>query len=237
MTAPALAWFEDDDSRGLVRWGVAGAVVVGVYAALIAGYLFWHEPDEIGDDAPVVSVELAPIDSVADAHLRDVAPAPEEMVEQKATPTDVPKPPDEPKVDEPPPPDVTTADIPLPQQKPPEKMEETRPPAPMTAAPVAGGAPKVDPSWESALVRHLQQYKRYPGNAQARNEQGTVLLGFSVDRGGHVLSRRIVRSSGHPDLDEEVLALVLRAQPLPAFPASMTQVKLDLTVPIRFSLR
>ena len=31
--------------------------------------------------------------------------------------------------------------------------------------------------------------------------------------------------------------LIARAQPLPPFPASMTQPRIDLTVPIRFSLR
>jgi periplasmic protein TonB len=64
-----------------------------------------------------------------------------------------------------------------------------------------------------------------------------VLLSFSVDRAGHVLSHQIVRSFGHPELDAEVTSMIERAQPLPAFPTSMTDDKLDLTVPIRFSLR
>ena len=64
-----------------------------------------------------------------------------------------------------------------------------------------------------------------------------MLLGFSVDRSGRVLTRRVVQSSGHPDLDQEVMEMVMRAQPLPAFPPSMTQSELDLTVPIRLSLR
>jgi hypothetical protein len=33
------------------------------------------------------------------------------------------------------------------------------------------------------------------------------------------------------------MAMIQRAEPLPAFPASMTEPQLDLTVPIRFSLR
>jgi protein TonB len=93
------------------------------------------------------------------------------------------------------------------------------------------------PSWQADLVRHLQQYKRYPEGAQAKHEQGVVLLGFSVDRNGRVLARRVVQSSGHADLDQEVMEMVMRAQPLPAFPPSMTQTELALTVPIRFSLR
>jgi TonB family protein len=93
------------------------------------------------------------------------------------------------------------------------------------------------PSWQADLVRHLQQYKRYPSGAKGKREQGVVLLGFSVDRNGRVLAHRIVQSSGHADLDQEVMDMIVRAQPLPAFPASMTQTELALTVPIRFSLR
>jgi periplasmic protein TonB len=235
MTALALTWFEDDDPRELRRWVLAAAVVLGIHASLISGYLMWHVPDEIGDDSSAVTVELSPIDSTADANQRDVAPAPEEMVEQKAVP-DLQKPPDEPKLEEPPPPDMTMSDVTPPEQKP-QKLEEKRPPAPQTAARVKGGAPQVAASWQTGLVRHLQQYKRYPSEAQSHGDEGVVLLGFSVDRTGHVLTRHIIRSSGHADLDDEVMAMIDRAQPLPPFPPTMPEPKLDLTVPIRFSLR
>jgi periplasmic protein TonB len=211
---------------------------VGLHGVLIAGYLAWREPaDEIGDLTSAVTVDLAPIDTVADANQRDIAPGPEDMVEQKPVPEVAKQPEEQPKTEEPPPPPATTADIALPEPKPPQKTEEERPPAPRTTARVEGGAPRVAPSWQADLVRHLQQYKRYPGGAQAKHEQGVVLLGFSVDRNGRVLTRRVVQSSGYADLDQEVMEMVMRAQPLPAFPASMTQPELDLTVPIRFSLR
>ena len=51
--------------------------------------------------------------------------------------------------------------------------------------------------------------------ASARGQHGTAELRFTVDRSGHVLSARIERGSGHPLLDEETLALIQRAQPLP----------------------
>lgn len=236
MTMLSPVWFEEDP-RDLRRWALAAAIVVCVHAALIGGYLVWGpQPDELGADDSVVNVELAPIDTLADAKQLDVAPAPEEMIEQKATPLQPQKQPDQPKIDEPPPPEATTDDIALPVQKPPEKVEEQRPPAPLTTAPVKGGAPRVEPTWETRLVRHLQLYKRYPSGAQARSEEGVVLLAFSVDRDGHVLTRHIVQSSGHAELDNEVMEMIQRAQPLPAFPASMTQAQLSLTVPIRFSL-
>lgn len=240
-TTPArlLPWFGDDDPRDLLRWSLAAAAVLGAHAALIGGYLWWHQPEqEIGDDAPIVAVELAPIETVADAQQRDIAPGPEDMVEQKA----VPKPekqPEAPKIEQPPPPPPAAAipDVALPEQKPPEQVEEPRPPAPRTTARVQGGAPHIEPTWATALLKRLQQFKRYPRVAQARDEQGIVLLAFSVDRNGRVLTHHIAKSSGHADLDDEVTAMIERAQPLPAFPASMTQATLDLTVPIRFTLR
>ena len=94
----------------------------------------------------------------------------------------------------------------------------------------------VDPSWQTSLVQQLQRFKRYPAEAQTRSEQGAVLLSLSLDRNGHVLAYSIAHSSGHADLDNEVMEMIKRAEPLPPFPASMTQARIDLTVPIQFSL-
>jgi periplasmic protein TonB len=211
MIARALPWFEDDNPRDLARWSLAAAVVLCVHAAAIASYLlWWHAPDaDLGDDTPIISIELT---------------APEIDQQEQA------------KVDEPTPPKETSTDAVLPVEKPPEKVDQTSP-APRTTVRTEASAPRVDPSWQSLLLKHLQQFKSYPSGARQRSEQGVVLLAFSIDRDGHVLSRRIVSSSGFADLDAEVLALVERAQPMPAFPPSMTEAQLDLTVPIRFSLR
>jgi protein TonB len=237
MTTLSPSWFEDESPRDLFRWGTAAAVVLGIHAGAIAFYLFWHQPEEeVGDDAVVVTVELAPIDSTPDAEQRAVAPAPETTIESRAVrEPQKEKPTEEVKVEQPP--DEAPAIVPEPVVKPPEKVEEARPPAPVTAQRVKGGAPRIEPSWQSSLVRQLQRYKRYPSEAQSRSEEGVVLLSFSLDRTGHVLAHHIVRSSGFADLDNEVMAMIKRAEPLPAFPASMPQPQLDLTVPIRFSLR
>ena len=223
MTAFALPWLEDEDPDDLRRWAIAAALVVGIHSALIAGYWGWQHfyPSDLGDDTEVVSLELAPIDDVDQP---EVAPQPE--VQQK-------------QVEEtPPPPDVSNDIAALPEQKPIIEEEKKPPPPQPTPARTKGGATQPVPvTWTTGLVRHLQQYKRYPSDAQQRGEEGVVQLAFSVDRTGHVLSRRIVQSSGHADLDEEVMSMIDRAQPLPAFPPSMTQNRIDLTVPIRFTLR
>jgi periplasmic protein TonB len=209
MSAPALRWLNDEEPRDLVRWSAAGGIVVCVHAALIAGYLLWPRPQlEIGDDTPVISIDLAAAEI--------------DQVEQV-------------KIEQPIPPKETSEQADIPEQKPPEKVVPPSP-APRTTVQAPASAPRIDPSWQSLLLKRLQQFKSYPRQARQRNEQGVALLGFSVDRDGRVLASRIVQSSGHAELDDEVMTMIERAQPLPAFPASMTQEKVELTVPIRFSL-
>lgn len=238
MSMSALSWHDDRNPRELARWAIAAAVVVGVHAGALTYLLAVHEPDVVGSNMDAVTLELAPIDSTPDAVASDLAPAPETMVESSPLP-DVPQPPEklkeEVKLERPP--DDALAEVPLPVEKPPEKVANSPPPAPVTAQQVKGGAPKVEASWQTSLMRQLQRFKRYPASAQSRKEEGVVLLSFSLDRAGHVLAHSIARSSGHADLDNEVMAMIMRAEPLPAFPDSMQQTRVDLTVPIRFSLR
>ena len=221
MTVLALPWFDDEDPRDLRRWAIAAAVVIGVHAAAIGAYVFLHQPDEIGDDTSPIAMDFAPADDTVDQP--EMAPVPEEQPKQFEEP--------------PPPPEPSQAVIAPPDEPLPQPIEQPKPPAPAVPARVKGGALRVEPSWQTALVRHLQQYKRYPSDAQSRGDEGVVQLSFTVDRTGHVLSREIARSSGHRELDDEVMSMIERAQPLPPFPASMPQAKLDLTVPIRFSLQ
>lgn len=93
------------------------------------------------------------------------------------------------------------------------------------------------PSWKGQVVAILQRNKRYPAEAEARHEQGTAQLAFSIDRRGHVTASRIARSSGFPALDQETLALVRRASPFPPPPPDVRGAQISLTVPIRFAIR
>jgi periplasmic protein TonB len=217
MTALALGWFEDEDARDLRRWAFAAFIVVAIHVVAIAAYLYVRAPDEVGDDITPVSVELSPSDDTVDQP--EIAPVPEEQQKQ---------------VEQPPP--DTSATVAMPEPKPLQNQED-KPATPAVPARVKGGAPRIATSWETSLVKHLEQFKRYPAGAQSRGEEGIVMLSFSVDRSGHVLAHQIVKSSGFPDLDAEVMQMIERAQPLPVFTADMTEPNLDLTVPIRFSLK
>lgn len=221
MIARVLPWFEDDDDpRDLWRWAIAGAIVIAIHAAAITAYVYGHQPDQIGDETTPVAVDLAPSDDTVDQAASDRVP------DEEQTPQPPPPPPP------PPAPAVT-----LPDETPPPPVVEQKPaPSEEQQARTKGGAERVAPSWLTSLVRRLQQYKRYPNEARDRNEIGTVTVNFTVDRTGHLLSRQIAHSSGHPALDKEGLAMLERAQPFPVFPASMTDAELNLTIPISFDL-
>jgi protein TonB len=109
--------------------------------------------------------------------------------------------------------------------------------APPTAAAPAAPASNVQPNWRSALIGRLQQAKRYPAMARARDEQGVATITFTMDRQGHVVSVALTRSSGSAALDEEAVALIHRAEPLPALPPEMRGDTITLTAPISFVLR
>ena len=83
----------------------------------------------------------------------------------------------------------------------------------------------------------LSRHKRYPRPAQEQRQQGTAYLRFTLDRGGRVLAFHMDRSSGFPLLDEEVVALIQRAQPLPAPPVEVVGDRFELVMPVAFSIR
>ena len=113
-------------------------------------------------------------------------------------------------------------------------------PAPSSAPPSPATSPslaRVQVSWQKALIDHLNRHKRYPEAARSRGAQGVVIVAFRIDRGGRVVSAGVAKSSGLPMLDEEALALLERASPLPAPPEHTAGPALDLTLPIQFRIR
>jgi protein TonB len=97
-------------------------------------------------------------------------------------------------------------------------------------------APDSSAQYMRELAARLSQVKRYPEVAVALHEEGTVLLSFQIDRAGRLLAWTIVSSSGHDDLDNEVVRMIAAAAPFPPFPASWVQREKEFRVPIGFSV-
>jgi len=113
-------------------------------------------------------------------------------------------------------------------------------PKPVAPAPVPAPQPAAGETRDSFLGRLLAQlnrFKQYPRAARQAHIEGVVMLHFVMDAQGKVLSAEIAKSSGRPVLDAEALALIQRAQPLPALPADYPTRTLDAVVPVEFSLR
>ena len=118
MTALSLPWFEDEDPRDLRRWAIAAAIVFAIYAGAVAGYVFFHRPDEIGDANSPLAFDLAPSDDTIDQP--EIAPVPEEQPKQVEEP--------------PPPPEPSQAVVAPPDEPPPQPIEQPKPPTPAVPA-------------------------------------------------------------------------------------------------------
>ena len=131
---------------------------------------------------------------------------------------------------------------------PPVFAVRTMTPPPVAAQPpMAAPAPAAIPapqkstgetrdSYLGRLLAQLNRFKLYPRAARQAHIEGVVMLRFVMDADGKVQSFEIAKSSGRPVLDAEALALIQRAQPLPALPADYPTRTLDAVVPIEFSL-
>lgn len=189
----------------------------------------------------------------------DPEPDPDPEPEPEPEPDPAPRPDPEPLPDEAPElPEMETVEAILPSERlPPPPSRSAQPPAAReqlstppsalappgeTAASPAEGAPSLSLqaaaiSWQSALLGQLERHKRYPAQARRQRREGTAQLRFTLDREGRVVSGEIMTSSGSDLLDAEVLALLARAQPLPAPPDHMPGDVIEIIVPIEFYLR
>ncbi|KIZ36795.1 MULTISPECIES: TonB family protein [Rhodopseudomonas] len=104
-----------------------------------------------------------------------------------------------------------------------------------SVAPAPGtgeSARRIRTTWQKELVAHLDKHKRYPaGKAQKRVE---IVVGFELDRLGHVLSVSLVKGSGDAAFDDAALAMVRRSDPVPAPPPLVADEGLSFSLPVIF---
>lgn len=231
------------------RWTLSTlAVVLGCSALVAAAH--WR-PAAATDPLPPAAamvVELAPLPQTPSAPSAQ-PPGPQQVEAPKPRPK-TPQP--QPRIEAP-----VTSDIALPQAEPQqeEQPRQEHPPAPATTAPPSEDAPAADLaaaprqsaqsmstaaaklSFQQQLLGHLQRHKRYPAVSQMRRQQGVPYIRFRMDRKGTVLSASLERSGGHAPLDQEALALLQRAQPLPALPDDIAGDTAEFVVPVEFFLK
>lgn len=107
--------------------------------------------------------------------------------------------------------------------------------APRSAAPSPGtgeSAQRIKATWQKELIAHLNRYKRYPAATYAHS--APVMLSFTLDRLGHVVSMNLQHSSGDPAFDQAALAMMTRADPVPPPPPAVADEGLTFTMPVIF---
>jgi protein TonB len=254
------------DRNELLRWVLSGAAVVFLHGAVAAAVVHWNDDSAseptaalVVDLAPFPTAPPETIDNVPPGPLQPDAVAAQEVAVKEVKEEIEERPETEPSRDEVQPellravnPEVVLdATPPKPEQKAeiPQQAqlasEASAPPpipeaalAAVSAAPIQG-PPNVDRSnallrWQSTISAVLERNKRYP--AEARNDRGTVHVEFILDRQGHVMSRRVVTTSGSSALDREALEMIKRSQ-FPPPPAAVPDTQLSFTVPVRFNMR
>jgi len=178
-----------------------------------------HEEPEKNPPDPPAPEPLKPVD--------------EEVVEERPSPVE--------KVEVPLPVAQPKRERPLPRSQPASRQSraamqaaaQVRQSTVTAARQTTSGLSSVSPAnWQSRLMAHLEQRKRYPAGARARNERGIAYARFTIDDAGNVLSVALARSSGFSELDQEVLSLVRRASPVPALPPGVNRT---ITASVRFN--
>ena len=224
----------------VMRWGLCFTVAVAAHGAAALALLLNPSSDSDFDaGAPVVMIELPEAPAAFATPPSDLAPGPTEPESEQTPP---------PKEETKPPEQVAEVALPEPEPPKPEPPAEEKPPTAMpsvvmaTPAPPVAGAAVQPPAaivrrWESALVAHIERFKRYPAEARARGQQGLARVAFTIDRDGRVRTSHILQTSGSPELDQESLAMLNRAQPMPKPPSQVQTSELSFVVPVRFNIR
>jgi len=215
-------------------FGLAGTSAI--FAMVVAGFFLTI--------TRFVSVEPTPALTVV--NLSPPASPPEAPPTEREAPEPIEKmetPPDRPKREaiELPAPLIAIRTMPKPAPSPTVDptpiMVETAAPKTQPAPPAPEAANNAPDSWEGRVLAQLASHRRYPRLAMTRRQQGVPYIRFVMNRDGKVLSSRLERSSGFPDLDREAVELPKRAAPLPKPPDHRPGDTVELVVPVEFFLR
>jgi periplasmic protein TonB len=250
VTAAAILPADDKDS--LRRWVFAASVVVLLHGAIVSWLMHLRDTSLAGAPPAVIMIVLAPLDVAPPTETPpEVTPGPQM---RQAEPEEAQPPQAIPVPELPPAPKPNVVLTTPPKPKPKKIVKEVpkpvvkparEPPALRTSAPRAAAASKAAASpaasaaeaaaWRSAWSAALNWNRHYPEAARARGEQGTVRLALTIDRGGHVVSARLIASSGSSILDQAALEMARHVSGRPLPPEMGSSV--SLTVPVRYSIR
>lgn len=95
---------------------------------------------------------------------------------------------------------------------------------------------KLVENWQKEIVTSIAKHRAYPPEARARGTEGTVMVRFSIDRYGRLITKTMTQSSGHDLLDKAAVATLERVPDFPAAPKALAGEAFEFALPIKFSV-
>jgi periplasmic protein TonB len=222
----AVAERASDRRADVVRWATCFAVVAAAHGLGAMALLNNSSEDsDFGIDVPVVMLDLPESLATSTAPPSELPQGPMEEQETEPTP---------PKEETKPPEPEAEVAIPIPEPPKQEQVVEEK----HAMAPSGANAPRVSVTrWQSQLFAHIEHFKRYPDKARSRGSQGSAKVAFTIDHEGRLVSSRVIQSSGSETLDNETLAMLARAQPLPRPPDQASDADLTIVFQMNFNIK
>jgi protein TonB len=246
-------------------WVLAAFGAFAIHAGCVALALGANRPDaddDLGAPGIEIGIELTsprldPTDLPVGPNTDASAPSPA-VIAQKAVPDQTQLPKAIPNETDDPDRVVSPTDLVKPKDDDPKvptiqaAPSEQSAAAEATAVPTVGGAMEssrsVTPTqgtgtsavrervtWQKELAAHLDKFKRYPSDRAIQTAE--VVVGFVLDRVGHVLSTHIVKGSGDASFDQAALATLQRSDPVPPPPPLVADEGLTFTLPVIFHVK
>ncbi|MBS0267810.1 MAG: TonB family protein [Proteobacteria bacterium] len=179
------------------------------------------ETIETSEIVPIQEQRVKPPEEVKPDELRDVITSDASEVQSETVKTDEPPPPDTP----PPEPQVVET------KSQPEQVAIVTEQSSGEAK--SGGDAKAFGRYLGQINDHVQRAKINPRSSVA----GTVVMRFTVDVDGRLLSKEVATSSGSKLLDDAATAALDRAAPFPPIPPEISIKPLAFTQPFKFIMR
>ena len=114
-------------------------------------------------------------------------------------------------------------------------------PAPMQTAAISTAPPsnapaKRDYGWLSeAILRRVEELKRYPASARVDRAEGKVVVKAVINEDGSIGEVNVFQSSGYPTLDEAAVETMQRAAPF-QLPHPLGQPRMTIKIPMSYRL-
>ena len=118
------------------------------------------------------------------------------------------------------------------------QSDQTPTPTQLVAiSPAPSNAPtKRDYGWLSeAILRRVEELKRYPTSARVDRAEGKVVVKAVINEDGSIGEVEVFQSSGHPGLDKAAVETMRQAAPF-HFPRSLGQPHMTIKIPMSYRL-